>query len=196
MKLVVNLLPPFLRRRQLARRRAVQWGTVLGAVLLAMWCGRWIELREYRVLCQQLEAASREGRPAQLMLREITTMRKQIDDLQVYEAIAQDLDHQRQVLPVLGLVSRAARFGDGMLRVLELDCEELQAISVSDDDREGKAVPGTVKLVGVALHSPAVAEFHDKLVQSGMFADVKLIKSNERKTGSLALYDYEVSCEL
>jgi hypothetical protein len=83
-----------------------------------------------------------------------------------------------------------------MLRVLELECEELQSTSVNDGDRADKGVPGSVKLVGVALDSPAVAEFHDNLVRSGMFADVKLIKSNERKTGSLALCDYEVSCEL
>ena len=51
-------------------------------------------------------------------------------------------------------------------------------------------------LVGVSLDSPTVAEFHDALLRSGLFADVKLIKSNERQETGLALYDYEVSCEL
>jgi hypothetical protein len=48
----------------------------------------------------------------------------------------------------------------------------------------------------VSLDSPTVAEFHDTLLQSGLFGDVKLIKSNEREESGLALYDYEVCCEL
>ena len=50
-------------------------------------------------------------------------------------------------------------------------------------------------LVGVALDSPTVAEFHDGLLRSGLFADVKLIKSNERNQVGHELYDYEVRCE-
>jgi hypothetical protein len=196
MKLVVNLLPPSYRRRQLVRRQAMQWGAVLAAVLLVVWCGRWFELREFSALRQQLEAASREGKPTQVMLQEITKMRKQIEDLQVYEAVAQELDYQRQVLPMFGLVSRAARSSDGKLRVLELRCDELQAASVADRSSSDTSQTGSVKLIGVALDSQAVAEFHESLVEAGMFADVKLIKTNDRRNGSIVLCDYEVSCEL
>lgn len=199
MKLVVNLLPPSYRRKHLLRRRAMQWGAALAAVLLVVWCGRWFEMREYNVLRLQLEAASREAQPAQVMLREITEMRKQIDELQEYEAVAQELEYQRQVLPVLGIVSRSARFSDGKLQVTQLAAEELQSLAPSSADaapRDEKSTPGSIKLVGVALDNPAVAEFQERLVKSGMFADVKLIKSNERKNGVVALCDYEVSCEL
>ena len=51
--------------------------------LSAIWACALVQgARISRTLSQQLEAVSREGRPAQTMLREITDMRQQIDKLQ------------------------------------------------------------------------------------------------------------------
>lgn len=200
MKAAINLLPFAYRRQWLIRRRALQWSAILAATLAAIGVARWYKGHERQVLTRQLEAITREGRPSQTMLREITRMRAQIDRLQHHQSIAQELEQQRQALALLGVISEAARRTEGRLRVLDCRVVDLQAIEVDENQSESPLRPGTVTLTGVALDSPTVAEFHDGLLRSGLFADVKLIKSNER-TGLGAglapeLFEYEVRCEL
>lgn len=201
MKTAINLLPPRYRRERMLRRRGLQWSILLCGVLATVWGARWYKLREYESLSQSLEAVAREGRPAQMMLREIMEMRQQIERLQHHEVVARELDRQRQVLALLGLVGRAAGASDGRLRLMNLQAVDLQATHVAiehGNSRSGaeEAKPGAITLSGVSLDSPTVAEFHDALLKSGLFSDVKLIKSNERKESGLAMYDYEVRCEL
>ena len=196
MKSAINLLPTTFRRQVLVRRRAIQWGAVLCVVLSAIWAARSYKLREYHALSQQLEAVAREGRPAQTMLQEITSMRDHIDNLQQHEAVAKELEQQRPVLTLLSLLSQAAGQRGGKLRVVEFRAVDLQSTHTEGARGAEESKNGTVTLVGVSLDSPTVAEFHDALMQSGLFQDVKLIKSNEREENGLALYDYEVCCEL
>lgn len=196
MKTAINLLPPVYRRQRLVRRRVIQWSVVLVAALSAIGATRWYKVHEYHTLERQLAAVTREGRPAQTMLRDITRMRAQIEKLQHHQTIAQELEDQRQVLAMLAAVSSAAKRTDGRLRVVDCHVVDLQATEVAENRSEGALHPGTVTLVGVALDSPTVAEFHDGLLRSGLFADVKLIKSNERNQVGTTIYDYEVRCEL
>jgi Tfp pilus assembly protein PilN len=196
MKTAINMLPPAYRRGRMLRRRAIQWGTIVCVVLVGAWAARWWKLREYYDLNQQLEAVSREGRPAQVKLQEITQMRQQLGQLQQHEDVAKELQQQRQVLAVLGVVSQAAEQSGGRLRVTGFNVADLQALHIENLHSSEPAHGGTVTLTGVSLDSPTVAEFHDTLERSGMFADVKLIKSNVRKDNELSVYDYEVCCEL
>ena len=196
MKTAINLLPPVYRRQRLVRRRAIQWSAVLLVTLSAIGVAGWYKGHEFHALQRQLAAVARAGQPAQAMLREITTMRAQIDKLRQYQTIAQELERQRQVLALLGAVSQAARRTAGRLRVVDCRVDDLQATEVGGNPGDGMVHPGTVTLVGVALDSPTVAEFHDGLIRSGRFADVKLIKSNERNQLGPELFDYEVRCEL
>jgi hypothetical protein len=196
MKTAINMLPPAYRRGCLLRRRAIQWGAVICVVLVGAWGARWWKLREYYELNQQLEAVAREGRPAQVKLQEITEMRLQLRQLQQHEDVAKELQQQRQVLAVLGVVSQAAQQSGGRLRVTDFKVADLQSLRVENPHGTELAHCGTVTLIGVSLDSPTVAEFHDTLERSGLFANVKLIKSNVRKDNELSLYDYEVCCEL
>ena len=196
MKTVINLLPPIYRRQRLVRRRVVEWSLVLLAALSAISAARWYKVREYHVLSRQLAAISREGRPAQTMLRDIAAMREQIQRLQRHQGIAQELERQRPALALFAAISRAAQQTDGRLRVVDCRVVDLQATETRENPASAAAQPGTITLVGVALDSPTVAEFHDGLLQSGLFADVKLIKSNEREAIGAELFDYEVRCEL
>jgi len=197
MKTVINLLPPAYRRQRLVRRRAIQWTVGLVVTLSAIAVARWYKGREYHALQQQLAAVAREGQPAQAMFRDIIAMRAQIERLQQHQTIAQELEQQRQVLTLLGAVSQAARSTEGRLRVVDCRVVDLQATVIAENRGEGAVHPGTVTLIGVALDSPTVAEFHEGLMRSGLFADVKLlIKSNEHDQLGPELYDYEVRCEL
>jgi Tfp pilus assembly protein PilN len=196
MKTALNLLPMRYRRERLMRRRAIQWSIVLVAALATIGAARWYRTHEYRSLERQLAAVSREGSPAQTMLREITKMRDEIAQLQQHQTIATELEQQRQVLALLAVVSRSAHETQGRLRVTDCRVIDLQATEVAANQSNNASHEGTVTLVGVSLDSPTVAEFHDGLVRSGLFADVKLIKSNERAEVGTELYDYEVRCEL
>jgi hypothetical protein len=196
MKVAINLLPFAYRRQWLIRRRVLQWSAILVATLATIGVAHWFRGQEERTLTRQLEAITRAGRPSQTMLREIARMRSQIDRLQHHQTIAQELEQQRQVLALLGIISQAAKRTEGRLRVLDCRVVDLQATEVDENQNEGALGPGTVTLSGVALDSPTVAEFHDVLLRSGLFADVKFIKSNERTGIGPALFDYEVRCEL
>jgi Tfp pilus assembly protein PilN len=178
------------------RRRAIQWGTIVCIVLIGAWAARWWKLSEYYDLNQQLESVAREGRPAQVKLREITRMRQELGQLQKHEDVAKELQQQRQVLAVFGVVSQAAQQSGGKLRITGFNVANLQAPRVENTNGGEPSHGGTITLTGVSLDSPTVAEFHDVLEQSGLFADVKLIKSNVRKDNELSVYDYEVCCEL
>lgn len=195
-KTAINLLPPVYRRQRLVRRRVIQWSVVLVAALSAIGAARWFKVHERRALERQLAAVTREARPAQTMLRDITRMRTQIEKLQHHQTIAQELEQQRQVLAMLAAVSSAAQRTAGRLRVVDCRVVDLQATEVAENRNDGAVHPGTVTLVGVALDSPTVAEFHDGLLRSGLFADVQFVKSNERNEAGTALYDYEIRCEL
>lgn len=195
MKTAINLLPASYRRQRLLRRRAIQWSIVLASTLTAIGVASWYKSHEYESLARQLAAVTRESRPARNMLREITTMRGQIDRLQEHQIIATELEQQRQVLALLNAVSQAAQQTEGRVRVIDCRVVDLQATEVAEHN-DSAFHPGTVTLVGVALDSPTVAEFHDGLIRSGLFADVKLIKSNEHSQQGTKLFDYEVRCEL
>lgn len=196
MKTALNLLPFAYRRQWLIRRRGLQWTAILLVTLATIAAGRWYRSHEQQTLTRQLEAITREGRPSQTMLREIARMRSQIDRLQHHQTIAQELEQQRQVLALLGVISQAAQRTEGRLRVLDCRVVDLQSADVEAHPSESTPSFGTVTLTGVALDSPTVAEFHDVLLRSGLFADVKFIKSNERTGIGPALFDYEVRCEL
>jgi len=196
MKTAINLLPPVYRRQRLVRRRAIQWCVVLVSALSTLGVAYWYKVHESHVLQRQLAAAERESRPSRNMLRQISSMRGQIEKLQQHQSIAQELEQQRQVLALLGVVSQAARQTQGRLRVIDCRVVDLQATEVAESRGEGSLRAGTVTVTGVALDSPAVAGFEQELMRSGLFADVKLIKSNERNQLGPELFDYEVRCEL
>ena len=196
MKSAINLLPAVYRRQLMLRRRVVEWTTVTCVVLLAMWVARSYKLREYHALSQRLEAVAREGRLAQAMLTEITSMREQLQQLQHQEAIAKELEQHRPLLPVLGLVSQAAEQSGGQIRVTQFKILDLQTAHTNSRRRNNDSQLGALTLVGVSLDGPAVAEFHEALLRSGLFADVRFIKSNERDEGNLAMYEYEIRCEM
>src|SRR3972149_2727675 len=192
MRIAINLLPSSYRRQTMLRWRVVQWGTVLCVALSALGLMRWYKLTEYHLLSQQLEAIAREGRPAQTMIRQITDMREKVAQLQQHEAVAQELEGQRPVLALLGVVSQAAQQSAGKLRVTDMQVVDLQSTHANVTDWNDDTQIATVTLTGTALDSPAVAEFLDALVRSGLFAAVELGHSNERPQDGALMFDYQV----
>ncbi len=196
MKTSINLLPPALRRKQMARRRVIQWSAVVSLVLLTIWIAGWIKLSEHRALSQMLELLTREHRPNHAMLEELETMRNTLQGLDHQEVVATELEQRRYILTLLGVISRSAEQSDGKLRVTNLRLSDFQG----SGSRVGRTAVGdsssSLILSGQSLDSPSVAELIDRLNESKLFANVELIWLKERRTGGIAYQDYEVRCEL
>jgi Tfp pilus assembly protein PilN len=195
MKTTIDLLPASYRRQQIVRRRAVQWVSVIGIVLVAGWVCHRVEVREDKALSQQLEALTREHAPTRTMLRQVVNMRKQLDELQQQETVAKELENQRNALSLLGAISRAAHVSEGRLRVTKMELTNFQ-MPAALDGANGQGVQASgVAFSGVSLDTPSVTELLDGLQHSGLFSRVKLLTLKKREEKGTALRDYEVRCE-
>jgi hypothetical protein len=196
MKTAINLLPQSFRRQQILRRRLVQWTSIISIVLLAGWAWHWNEMREYRQLAEQLETLTREHAPTQTMLKQLIQMRQQLVDLQQQEAIAKELDSQRNALTLMGVVGDTARKTNGRLRVTKFELNNFQGAQMGGASAAGApSKPAGLVLDGVSLDNPAVAELIEGLQKSGLFSRVDLLTLKEREDKDAVLRDYQVKCE-
>jgi hypothetical protein len=153
------------------------------------------EAGEQRVRAQRLEVLEREHLPTQTLLKQLVEMRQKLVDLQKQEVIANELEHQRNALALLGVISNAAQDADGRLRVTRMELSNFQSPHTAAGAGGATGQPGKLVLSGVSLDSPAVFELLDGLQNSGMFSRVVLNVLTEREGREIALRDYEVSCE-
>jgi hypothetical protein len=172
----------------------IQWTSIISAVLATGWGWHWYEMGEDRKLSQQLETLLHEHAPTQTMLKQLVEMRQQLIELQQQEAVAKELDCQRNALTLLGVVSDTARKTQGRLRVMKFELNNFQAGQINTANVTATKPPGLV-LGGVSLDNPAVAELLDGLQKSGIFSRVELLTLKEREDKDVSLRDYEVRCE-
>ena len=195
MKTMINLLPNLYRRQQMVRRRIKQWSVVIGMVFVAGWLLHWRELGAQRFVTQRLEALEREHQPTQTLLKQLVDMRQHLVNMQQQEAIANELEHQRNALALLGVISRTAQNTGGRLRVAKMELKDFQNSRQATGAGRQSGAGGSLLLTGVSLDNPAVGELMDGLQNSGMFSRVVLNVCKEREGGDVSLRDYEVSCE-
>jgi hypothetical protein len=195
MKSSINLLPASFRRQQIMRARAYQWSGAICLVLVGGWIAHWYELREHQAMLQRLEVLKREHQPTQLMLSQLVDMRRKLVDLEEQERIASELEHQRNALTLLGVVSQTAQKTNGRLRVTSLELTNFQNQQQSATAGAPAEQPGGLRLEGVSLDNPAVAELVVGLEQSGIFRRVELNTLNERENAESSLRQYEIRCE-
>ena len=199
MRNMINLLPVSYRRQQVVRKRAIQWTSVVCAVVLIGWGWHWHERREVLALSQQLESLQREHAPTKTMLKQLVDMRHKLDELQQQETVARELEFHRNALTLLGVVSETAEATKGRVRVTNMELTGFQNMRVSHPDEVPNNTqtenPDGLVVRGVSLDNPAVAELLDGLQDSGMFSRVELLELKEREEGEVSLRDYEVRCE-
>jgi hypothetical protein len=192
---MINLLPNLYRRQQVVRRRTKQWAVAICMILATGWLFHLREVSEQRDRAQRLEVLEREHLPTQTLLKQLVDMRQKLVDLQKQEVIANELEHQRNALALLGVVSKAAEGTGGRLHVTNMELKNFQSPHTAAGAGGATGQPGKLQLTGVSLDSPAVFELLDGLQNSGMFSRVVLNVLTEREGRELALRDYEVSCE-
>jgi len=194
MRTNINLLPHSFRRQQMIRTRVIQWSMAMCGVVIVGWIIHCYQLSERRALSQHLEVLAREHQPTQTMLRQLVDMRQQLKDLQQQEAIAVQLEQQRNALALLGVISRTAKNTNGRLRITKLELTNFQGHQGTAAGA-GTAQSGGLLLAGVSLDNPAVGELLDGLQDSGVFRLVELMALKERPHDDESLRDYEVRCE-
>lgn len=192
MKTAINLLPQSFRRQQILRKRGQQWAIIISTVLVIGWGWHWYEMCEDRQLVQQLETLTREHAPTQTMLKQLVEMRQQLKELEQQEAVAKELDCQRNALTLLGVISESAQKTKGRLRVTKFEIDNFQGAQ-GTSDTAGKTAGVTVG--GVSLDSVAVTELWNGLQNSGLFKKVELKNLKEREDKISNLRDYELRCE-
>jgi hypothetical protein len=193
MRSMINILPASYRRQLIARKRAVQWISAMVIVLGTGWCWHWVEMREQIRLTEELEVLSREHAPTQTMLRQVVDMRRQLKELQEREGVTKVLETQRNALTLLGVISKTTEQTKGRVRVTRMELTNFQ--EVGGGPKGGGPARGALKLTGVSVDNPSVAELLDGLQHAGIFSHVELLKLKERENKAVALRDYEVSCE-
>jgi hypothetical protein len=191
---MINLLPVAYRRQQIVRRRAIQWMSVVCAVVALGWCWHWIERREVLTLTQQLESLEREHAPTKSMLKQLEDMRHQLNELQQQESVARELEYQRNALALLGVISETAQASQGRVRVTSVEVTGFQNMRASKLAEGQKVAADGVVVRGVSLDNPAVADMLGGLQDSGMFSRVEVVMK-ERAEGDVSLRDYELRCE-
>jgi hypothetical protein len=194
MKNMVNLLPTTFRRQQYLRKRLSQWGSIVCIVLVSGWAWHWYEMQENKALTQQLEVLTREQAPTQTMLKQLVDMRKTLEELQQQEAVATELESQRNALALLGVVSQSAYKTNGRLRVTKLTLSNFQGGATQPAPTGAPQTNGLV-LAGESLDNPAVAELLDGLQESGLFSKVEFTLKERADDPTASLRDYEVRCD-
>jgi type IV pilus assembly PilN-like protein len=195
MKTMINLLPNLYRRQQMTRRRIKQWSALICILLAVGWLFHWRESREQRAMAQKLDVLEREHLPTQTLLKQLVDMRQRLVDLQQQELIANELEHQRNALALLGVISQTAQKTGGRLRVTNLELTNFQSSHKAAGAGNSSGQVGGLLLSGVSLDSPAVFELLDGLQNSGMFSRVVLNQLTERANDEMSLRNYEVRCE-
>jgi len=209
MKEFVNLLPFEYRRKQLLRRRVLQWSVVwaaCAAVTLALW---WAKQTRYVAALRAMETAQRSYRPVRQLAGECETMRAELDALHARGTVLKQLRDERPMLTLIGLASRSASRCQGRLVVREMLFQR--------DDRDAKGAPrkakpppkepsqpetgeppkwGSVTFKGDALDNLAVAAFVVGLRDSGLFRRVELKSSLGKNSEKTKLRSYLVECDI
>lgn len=206
MKRFVNLLPWNYRRRQLVRRRLMQWGAVGAAVLLAGagWLGAGLVQRaEVQQLVADLET---EYAPVAELTAQLTQGRMELRRWEDRRKAAAALEETRPALTLLGLVSRCARACEGRLRIDQLSLQPRPPSPAAEPRRPaspGRTAPqpprpsgpsATVTIKGQALDNLAVARFVANLRETRAFQRVELKSTAEQPGGQGRLRSYLVEC--
>jgi Tfp pilus assembly protein PilN len=195
MKTFINLLPPSFQRQMVLRRRAVQWGAVLVGGLLVGGVVRWSDVRIHDKLVQRLDLLSREHQPTQKMLQQLVEMRQELDELQQQEQIAQELEHQRPALTLLGILTDIGERTSGSLRITKLELIGLQHSTQVADTPTSDSSESQVVLTGESLDNQSIATLVSGLNESGYFTSVELLNSTELGEDS-NIREYQVRCKL
>lgn len=197
MKTSLNILPYALRRRQMVRRRLVQWCFVWAAAAIAASnVVYWTAYVPYQACLADMQTHEREYVPVKKLQTELDAMRAQMGDLQKREALALRLADDVPDLTILGIISRAARRSDGSVYVeqMSLDRKTPPATPDKQADSAGQKPYGVLTLRGAGVDNLSVARFVAALRDSEVFDTVELKSTEIHAASRMEARSYLVEC--
>ncbi len=215
MKTFVNLLPFEYRKRDLLRRRLLQWSLVWGLCVASAAGLGWLKQDRYRTSQHFLETTQRRFAPAKELIRQRETMRAELGRLHSKGTVLGQLRDDRPMLTLIGLASECARRCNGRLVVGSFSFQRQQTRKKSDARPRGAskqqapppATPGnraaepaapwaTVVFTGEALDNVAVATFVVGLRDTGLFRRVELKSSVGKKSAQTEVCSFQLECDI
>lgn len=191
MKSHLNLLPYDYLRRELLRRRLVQWAVVCSVTLVLVLITGWMQRVNDAVMANHLESLRAEYEPVRQLEVEAASLQRQLDEIKSREAITLNLAINRPVLTLLGVVSTAAKQGDGHVAVGTLAVVETAA---RDKHSQADAPTNTVSLDGIADDDVAIARFAAALRTGQVFRTVSLKNTGDHEISAVKVRSFSIEC--
>ena len=191
MKRHLNLIPVATRRRQMVRRLSrassraiVAAGIVVGSMLALEWTQGMSSLRE-------LKDVEARYAPVSQLLHEQARLVDRIQKLRGREQLSLRLSRDQYGLAVLGAVAQASGQSNGSVHVVQLDYQ-----ANADSEGAAAAAERSVQLEGAGVDSMAVADFAERLRESGVFSSVAVESTSPVSGGPNNLRRFEIACSL
>lgn len=184
MKTHLNLLPHRLIRRQAVWAHLKVW-VVVGAIALTLALGMSWQLAQTSLAARRKrDQLEEQYRPVTQAEADIKQMRIEIARLRQEQLIVLALANDEPALPLVGLVSRAARASESEVIVQHL----------SFTDNPNSPSPRILSVQGMAKGTLAIARFAAKLRDSNAFASVDLKSTEVQTSEGGATHRYHLEC--
>lgn len=198
MKTSLNLLPLEFRRRQLLRRRLVQWSLAWGGfffVLLAVGSSRYAAWKSVERTMSGLELRCD---PIRKLQSDVEQIQARLNELGARDSLVGRLHELRPAVVALGLVSTSAANCDGRVwlerfTMLQQTSEPSKAKDQPESDAGPRTV-GTLALQGAAVDNLEIARFAAALRDTKAFNRVELKSSLGTATADTTSRSYVVEC--
>jgi hypothetical protein len=207
MKPFVNLLPLGYRRRQLVHRLLVKWSLVWITCIVVGVAACGLAWRRSQLLQRDEVAAERSAAPLERLVEEQATMQASLKELEAKGTVLGQVQSERPLLSLLGVVSQSARRCEGRLVVQHLGFErkpKKQTEGSESPQSSGPQKPlpekdelwGRVTIRGEAMDNVAVATFVVGLRDSGLFRRVELKSCVRSPAGGRGIRSYDLECDI
>ncbi|MEN0109448.1 MAG: PilN domain-containing protein [Planctomycetota bacterium] len=185
----VNLIPPSTQRRHAVRRvmRVMSaWVTATGLVAGLLLAVEWA-----RGVADSSELASLRARytPVATLVDERADLIATIERLRGREQLSLRLSHGAHAYALLGVTAQAAAESSGSVYLRQLNYS-----AAEESAKPGEPISRGVKLSGASIDGVAVADFAERLRESGLFRSVAVESTAPLPGGQRSLRRFEVAC--
>lgn len=193
----LNLLPAPFRRRRLVRRCVAGWAAATAAAaapVLALVC---IDLADRNTLRQAAEERGRRFHAVVLLQEDIRRMTVEEPGVRAQRQRIEASVAQQRPLDLIGLVGRGAGECQGRIQVRQftVGVSRTEAPSAAGKPAQGSESID-LSLRGLGADEAAVAEFVNRLRDTGGFQAVELRSSSSQTTDGRATASYQIECRI
>jgi len=208
MKPFINLIPLERRRMQLVRTRLCQWAAIWSICCLIVAAIGWRKYQCYSQARKAADTAEELYQPFLKLQREKLAMQRERKQLGAKDTILGRLQTEEPMLALVGVVSDSARGCKDRLfvRSFRFERREEPPIAVDKNTPSSKSPTGTdqqvapvwgrIAVKGESLDNIAIAAFATALRNTGVFRQVELKSSMEKKSSDAKTRSFALQCDI